>query len=362
MEKELFKEMYNEIRLDREQKNRIWSHLEAEESVGAGKRFRIPAFATICVCVILVIGAPVVAANSSVVQSLVRSFDLLNETKSNPTEAQKEIYAKYGSELENEIVANNVTLKLEAIISDGHNICIPFSANVEKVKLPDAVMEGIKNGKFLSVMRAQIPELDFDFKDDGHCFTQCSVFDSRQQKDGVISGCYLMTTDEREIKQGDVLQVIDRKKREEEERTGKNQKEIRASSVIDEITIDKVAESRNIPVKTIQKELPEGADIYKMQLSPFSFTIEGFFRENAVDTSAFGSGSKLIVELKDGSTVKQAATTGPSIGISEGYHYSTALFETPINPDDVAGIRMHCDNYNGSFDLWIPVGGGKEKR
>lgn len=357
MNQELFKEMYDDIQLDREQKNRIWNNLETAKEKGytrAGKRFHTPAFASICVCIILLIGVPALAANTSVIQSLRNAFNILSPTESNLTEAQKEAYEKYGHELKNEIELPNSTLKLEAIISDEHTICIPFSMKIKRGKLTDTVYNGImQEGKFSSVLSSQIHDLEFYFKGDQYNVgSRITALDGKRPKDGVMTGCYLLYA-ERTIKQGDVLQIKSYKKLEETERnTNKSYSEILSLvPVIDEITIPAPAKGRNISVKTIQKKLPEGLSINKIWLSPLSLTIEGIEKADNADRMDH---STFLLELKDGSVVKEASTSvggGYYLGEGNSYYSLKRTFEAPVNLDDVAGIRLE----NDSLNLWIPV-------
>ena len=72
MEQELFKDIYNSIHLDKEQKGRLWQNIEddADEFASGsyvhtnlGKRISFSARAAVCVCVLLVSGITVLAAN-----------------------------------------------------------------------------------------------------------------------------------------------------------------------------------------------------------------------------------------------------------------------------------------------------------
>ena len=342
MKQELFKEMYDGIHLDKEQKNRIWNNLDTAKergTKGAGKRFHTPAFAAICICILLVIGVPVLAANTSVVQSIINAYNTLNLTKPNLTKEQKNIYAKYGNALDKEIELSNGTLKLEAIINDGRNICIPFSMKLKEIK-----------GKRSNGIFYEIEDISFYFKDNKkeyECLTKFTTFDNKPlQKDGVLTGCYLLCSDERVIKQDDVLQLKIEKIWESEEKH-------RKSPVISEITVNTPMENMTIPVKLQKNKLPKGTSIKKIQLSPLSMEIEGIEQNGNRDKSIFNSEIKVV--LKDGSTVKRTST-GSSGGVTnldeKQYAYSRmALFEAPVNLDNVAGIQIQ----NDSLDLWFPV-------
>ena len=357
MEKELFKEMYNEIQLDREQKSKIWSNLERERAkgyTGARKRFHTPAFASICACIILLIGVPVLAAHPSVIPSLTRAFSALDDTELNLTEEQKEIYAKYGSSLKNEIALDNGVFKMEAIISDEHNICIPFSMEVKKGMLSDVVFNGIKKGKFLGVISRQIEDLSFSFKDNYEPIGGYTVLDRKQLEDGVVTGCYLLSANSgRAIKQGDVLQITSRKQMEEKQKeTQKSNKEIMPLiPLLGEVTLPALAKSQKI---LVEASIQEDFLIDKMRISPLSLTIEGADYLSNEDKL---SNCEFLLELKDGSTVKSASIGGSGsrkVWDNNFYIYSeVVLFEAPVNPDDVAGIRIWND-YT-SFNLWIPA-------
>ncbi len=343
MKRELFKEMHNKIQLDSEQKNRIWNNLEKEKERGyAGTRtgFHAPAFAVICVCAILMIGVPVLAADTSVVQSIINAFNTLTLARPNLTEEQKNIYAKYGDVLDNEIVLEHGTLKLEAIINDGHNICIPFSMYIKK-------------GKFSDEILSEIADLEFYLGDNRYA-SQFTMLDDKQQKDRVRTGCYLLYSDERVMKQGEVLCMKSNKKRKKEEKPGRTLKEVESLvPVVSEVTVNAPAKKRNIPVKEIQKKLFKGASIDRIQLSPISLAIEGTEQKNNIDASVMDS--IVEVELKDGSIVKRTSSGshGSSSVLNEEYnsYKKVTLFEAPVALDDVAGIRIK----NTSLNLWIPV-------
>jgi len=347
MKQELFKEMYDGIHLDKEQKNRIWNNLDTAKergTKGAGKRFHTPAFAAICICILLAIGVPVLAANTSVVQSIINAYNTLNSTKPNLTEEQKNIYAKYGNTLDNEIVLDSGTLKLEAIINDGYNICIPFSMYIKKGKSSDKIL-------------SEISDLKFYTKDNRDCpmGQQFTMLNSESQKKKVITGCYMVNSRERVINQGEVLRMKSDKEWEKARQTGKTFEEIESLvPVVSEVTVNAPVGKRDIAVKEIQKKLPEGASIGKIQLSSISLVIEGIEQMSGTGKSVLYSNAE--VELKDGSTVKKTSS-GPLGNADdleeEGYYSYTKmmLFEAPVNLDDVAGIRIK----DTSLDLWIPV-------
>lgn len=132
MKQESFKEVYNMIKLDNSQKERILGSL-AEEAVKDRKkiniksRFHMPALATICICITLIASVPVIAANTDIVSRIMQAFNLLSTDRPEITDKQKEIYLKYGNVLDSDIKLESGTLKLDAVICDKNYICIPFS-------------------------------------------------------------------------------------------------------------------------------------------------------------------------------------------------------------------------------------------
>lgn len=356
MKRELFKEMYNEMQLNEDQKSRIWNHLEEElikETAGKRKHFHTTAAAGICICIILIIGVPAVAANTSVLQNIINAFNTLAPAEPKLSDGQKKIYSKYGSELKNEITLNCGTLKLKAIMNDGYNICIPFSVYLKN-------KNGTETGKLSAIpyknkILDEISGLGFFTSADKYSpMGQYTALDSKLQEDGAIMGCYLLYDGEKELKEGDILQLKSNKKWEEAFKSEKTSKEIASSiPVISEITIGSCIGEQDVSTDKLQKKLRKGTSINKIQISPISLKIEGIERKSGVDKSVYFS--DITIELKDGSTVKDISSsshTNNSGGEYYPYVYNS-LFEAPVNLEDIAGIRIQ----NKSLDLWIPVTG-----
>ena len=214
MKRELFKEMYNEMQLNEDQKSRIWNHLEEElikETAGKRKHFHTTAAAGICICIILIIGVPAVAANTSVLQNIINAFNTLAPAEPKLSDGQKKIYSKYGSELKNEITLNCGTLKLKAIMNDGYNICIPFSVYLKN-------KNGTETGKLSAIpyknkILDEISGLVFFTSADKYSpMGQYTALDSKLQENGAIMGCHLLYDGEKELKEGDILQLKSNKK------------------------------------------------------------------------------------------------------------------------------------------------------
>ena len=104
MEQALFKNMYRQIHLDKEQKDRMRQRLESaadgyvsddhvQKSVG--KRFTFSTRAAVCVGMLLVSGMTVFAANEfSLTDRLANAMKLLTQNEQAPTEEQQNIYAQ----------------------------------------------------------------------------------------------------------------------------------------------------------------------------------------------------------------------------------------------------------------------------
>lgn len=333
MKQESFKEMYNMIKLDNSQKERILGSL-AEEAVKDRKkiriksRFHMPALATICICITLIASVPVIAANTDIVSRIMQAFNLLSIDRPEITDKQKEIYLKYGNVLDSEIKLESGTLKLDAVICDKNYICIPFSVinsdNTSKKRVDNEnirfYLESSKNNRWMGMF---------------------TVFSNEMQENESLNGCYLLEVDE-EINPKDKMFVKRAEKWDDDN-----------DDLISEFSIEKIAKSHNIPV---DRELVEQKDmnpIYSMEISPLSLRIEG---NNSAKNTKKGHRADLYfyditVELKDGTVVKQA-DTGSWSSKSENHDYvKTILFAAPIDLKDVAGVRIK----GVDEELWFPV-------
>lgn len=345
MKQELFKEMYNNIHLDSRQKERILGCLEKENhkiQVKQHKRFHIPAITT-CACLVLLAAVPVLAANTTVLDRITQAFSLLNSHEVQLTEEQKKIYTKYGNILNNEIKLDSCTIKLEAAVCDEIIMCIPFSAKPIGETLP--ANKDIYGTILYKGIQTEIGNLIFCFKntESGRDFQdwlgKTTILPSEIQEDGTLKGCCLVTYDET-IKPGDIMQV----------KLPDNQDGSIARKTASEFTINKIAESYNIP---FDKELLPSQGLYpatNMVISPLSLRIDGTKTNSKLGYMSNLFFYDITVELKDG-TVVENSCTGPRGSESDNTYSIFQTFDSPVNIEDVAGIRIKGKDFN----LWFPV-------
>lgn len=349
MKQELFKEMYNNIHLDSGQKERILSCLEKENykiQSKPRKKFHIPAIAA-CACIVLLAAVPVLAANTPVLDRITQAFALLNSHETQLTEEQKNIYTKYGNILDNKIKLDSCTITLEAAVCDEILMCIPFSIEPEGEALP--ANKDIYGTMLYKKIQNEIGNLIFCFKNTENCLDwedflgKFSILPSEIQEDGTLKGCYLITYDEREIiKPGVIVQV----------KLPDKQDSFIARETASEFTINKITESYNIP---FDKELLPSQGLYpatNMEISPLSLRIDGTKTNGELGFMSNLFFYDITVELKDG-TIVENSSTGPR-GSESGNTYSIfQTFDSPVNIEDVAGIRIEGRDFN----LWFPVKG-----
>lgn len=350
MKQELFKEMYNNIHLDSGQKERILNCLEKEShkiQAKPRKKFHIPAIAA-CACIVLLAAVPVLASNIPVIDRITQAFALLNSHDVELTEKQKNIYTKYGNILNNKIKLDSCTITLEAAVCDEILMCIPFSLEPAGETLP--ANKDIYGTILYKKIQNEIGNLIFCFKntegsqDWEDLLGKFSILPSEIQEDGTLKGCYLVTYHERKIiKPGVIMQV----------KLPDKQDSFIAGETVSEFTINKIAESYNIP---FDKELLPSQGLYpatNMTISPLSLRIDGTKTKSKLGFMSNLFFYDITVELKDG-TIVENSSTGPGSRESDNTYSVFQTFDSPVNIEDVAGIRIKGKDFN----LWFPL---KEK-
>ena len=346
MKQQIFKEMYDDIQLNREQRSRIWKHLEAEESlektksVKVGNKWGRPAIAAVCACLILVISVPsVLAAKSTVLDNIVHGFNLFSTPgfggkERTLTEEQTDVYENYGNALNEEITLPHGNIKLEAMINDKHFVFLPFSVDIGEGA--GAAGEDIRNTPFFKHTLNILT-------DDWCCYLEDSTdipmgiytsLDPVIQEDGrSLSGAFLLNDTERNLKQGQVIRF--RQQKETEQKPGKT---------ICRLTLNTPVNSKKMPADTLLKQMPEGAVIDSITISPLSLNVKG-------KNLAVGKLFDATVELKDGRIVKPVATGNSAaydqtLEGNEDYNENCSvmiLWSEPINIDEVKAI--HCPEH-----------------
>ena len=363
MEQELFKNMYQQIHLDKEQKNRVWQRfmaaadglaLHGNEHKGAEKHFLFSVRTAACVGALLVSGMTVFAANEfSLTERLADAMKLLTQSGQESTEEQQNIYAQYGAVLDNEIVRENGTFRLEAALYDENYLFVPFryimnpnTAGYEEITAGYTFEESTMwNSGLLAGYRQDCADLWYGISQDAERACGITgyvmVLNPEVEEDGVITGSLLLTVEQDEIfSSGDVIQVVKRAKQPES-----------PDEILTEFTLENAVERRSIVIPAEQEDAFEqlGLSVEEMRVSSISLYFSGI-RESTAVIPALST-----VVLKDGSTVGLSATGGAS-GSGETTEagrafYCYRLFAAPIQVEEIAGIRIR----QGRSEVWIPV-------
>ena len=363
MEQELFKNMYQQIHLDKEQKDRIWQHFTAtaeglamneNERKGAEKRFSVSMRAAACVGVLLLSGITVFAANEfSLTERLADAMKLLTQGGQESTEEQQNIYARYGATLDNEIVRENGTFRLEAALYDENYLFVPFryimnsdTAGYEEITAGYTFEESTMwNSGLLTGYRQDCADLWYGISQDSERTCGITgyvmVLNPEVEEDGVITGSLLLTVEQdKTFSSGDVIQVVERAKQPES-----------PDEVLTEFTLENALEQHSIVIPEEQEEAFEqlGISMEEMSVSSISIHFSGV-RESTAVMPALDA-----VVLKDGSSVGLSATGGASgngeTTVAGRAFYCYRLFAAPIQVEEIAGIRIRQDR----SEVWIPI-------
>ena len=135
MKQEIFKSMYNQIRLTEEQKDGIYKELEeAAETGKTAKKVRFTARAAAFAVIFLLSGMTVFAVGRLSLEDRFAEA-LYPRHEHNLTADQKGFYEKYGNVLDNVIETYYGTLKLEAALYDDYYLIVPYTYDITILKL-----------------------------------------------------------------------------------------------------------------------------------------------------------------------------------------------------------------------------------
>lgn len=373
MKQELFKDMYRQIHLDKEQKDRIWRRLEAAPDSpspddyvhkNAGKRFGFSTRAAVCASVLLVSGMTVFAANEFfLMDRLANAMKLLTQNEQELTEEQKNIYVQYGTALDNEVVGTNGTFRLEAVLYDENFLFVPFqyifnsdTAGYKNITAGFTFEEtNMWDSKLLVEFRQDYTGLWYGVSQDSRQARGISgsitVLNPEIDEDGVLTGSLLLSVEkDKTFRQGDVIQIV-RKEEQSEVQERSRWLETASDEILTEFTLRDAVEQHSISIPTKQAEAlgQLGLSMEQLTVSSISLHFSGILKSV---TPIPYSGA---VVLKDGSTVEPSATGGSSSSLrttEQGEMFSwSQLFAAPIQVEEISGIRIHHE----TSEVWIPV-------
>lgn len=389
MKEEWFQSMYQQIRLSERQKNRIRAGIrEKRQEPGEGKEIRFTLRGAVCVCAVLAAsGITVLAANPSYAERLADAFHFYGGSRTEVTAEAEELYAAYGSELNDvwETAAGTVTL--DAVLYDDGYACIPFTLNPDAELIPgeDLKADYASRQLWSDILEQAGRDTEgnpYSFQINGQqagdiaCFTQINPI---VQEDGSLTGSYLLRLwDQGEgLAQGDVIQRVREVPLPDGEPWGRLLQEGESTeglTVLDvEIDGEIVKLVRVAPEDEVVAELPlENAPVPKKEVSaagaalPYglradsiTLTSLAFYMHGTGDANQPGSkiAYNLFVLLKDGTVVERAESGGVMMMGSRDengeYEFSiSSLFAEPIDPEDVAGIRIMD---RGEEICYIPI-------
>ena len=336
MKQEIFKSMYNQIRLSEEQKDGIYKELEeAAETGKTAKKVRFTARAAAFAVIFLLSGMTVFAVGRLSLEDRFAEA-LYPRHEHNLTADQKGFYEKYGNVLDNVIETYYGTLKLEAALYDDYYLIVPYTYDMN-------LKDGGDREKYSGISLdniyyyTEVDSVSIDLP-----LGYCRYWDSAES--GVQVGSYIFDTrDNEKFEQGEVIQVYTRKS----DLSG-------VDKYLTEFTLGTKVDRVNLTIaESTRKEFEEnGIMIEEISVSPISIFYSGISYYKSIYT-------KLSVVLKDGSEIGCYSGGDGYSDRKEGklleeYPYSinySRVFTAPINLEEVEGIRIKT----GKTHIWIPM-------
>lgn len=362
MKQELYKNMYRQLTMTEEQKNRVWQRIQAKQNT-VRTNARFSARAAVCAGVFLLSGMTVLAAGEfSVMDRLEESMRLFTENKSELTEEQKTVFAQYGTALGNEIAMTHGTLKLDAALYDGAYLLIPFRyafhEDVEgfaELKTGTDIRDtrlwrgGTVTGYHEDLENANDERLQWRIQQDNKAVTGFLMkFQYDIAEDGVLSGSILLWTNgERLFTKGDVIEVV----RQVQETKMQEQKEEQIK-ILTGFTLENPAQCCEIPLDAaVRSALGEmGLNIETMTITPLSLQYTGSGTHKDI------THTYMEVVRKDGSVADKIEvgheTAHTAAEQETTVFHNRQFFTVPVLPEEIAGVRVWNDN---AEELWIDV-------
>lgn len=337
MKKELYKNMYEKVRMDDGRKAEMLIQLKELETAEAGRRKRrIPSYVALGLCLFAVSNATVYAAvHLNVADRLENAIDDFLQTKRNLSEKQKDIYTDYSRALDSRIEIENGTMELEAVLYDEYYAYIPF-----RITPDDASSFPVKEDVHQYLLKELCDQYYFSLERTQDVLGAITYVNPERQEDGSYIGNYLLSAGEDTLKQGDVLQF---QKGDWEENGGKEQ--------MCGVTLNQKVKSVDLDVASVPQQ--NGMKLGKVVISPLSVRVEGSCQQEPVPDC------EITVVRKDGSQVRHAKSGAESAYGEKGEQsgscfYTQVLFESPVSLDEVKEIRM--ENKKTGMQFVIPAG------
>lgn len=347
MEQELYKSMYDQIRLNEDQKNRICQRMEAgSKKRKAGKRVQFPICAAVCVGILVLSGMTVLAASDfAVVDSISSAMKNFVKSKQGSTDKRKSIYEQYGGALNNEIVLEHGVLKLDTVLYDECYMFVSFTFTVTMEDESITAGTDIQDTKlYQTLLNNELSGLNFYTSDKTEYQLKKYLYlEPEIQEGGTMTGNYLVHLDDVIFEQGDVIQLS-------------VAKDYDSGQVLTAFTLKNESGSQELPMDMALMQM-EGIPVDKMTISPLSLYFEGTIdEEDGIDSDVMIN--ELLchtsVVLKDNQIVSQAAV-GSGSSRSDGDEAGQCtynvmlLFDSPIDLNDVEWIHIQ----NEAFDVWL---------
>lgn len=335
MKREIFKNMYGNIGLSEEQKDRIYQEIgAAEESGSPAKKVRFTARAAAFAVLFLLSGMTVLAVSRlSLEDRFAEAMHPWHEH--NLTPEQKGFYEQYGKVLDNEIETYYGTLKLEASLYDDYYLIVPYSYDLDTEDGDREEWSGIGINGLAFVTNVNSDDISDPIN---------HIRYSDSAGDGIISGSYICSpNDDETFEPDEVIQVY-----------AQNGRLSSPDKFLTEFTLGSKVDRVNLTIdEPTRKALEEkGMMVEELSVSPISI--------NYSFISRFQVQYPVSVVLKDGSVVEHYSGGGyhgnkrKEGKLKDEYPYLidySYLFTTPIDLDEVDGIRITA----GNTDIWIPV-------
>lgn len=323
MNKALYKAVYDKIQLNNEQKRNIMQELGQCQKNRRKKR-RLPAYAAACLCVLMLSNVVVFAAEHiSLGEWIAAELGQFWDSENNLSEEQAAVYDEHSVKLGQLLTLEHGTVTFEFMLCDNSYLYIPYTF------CPDSEEN-------LYAM----PSLSFAIKgDEPEILQQFYRLEPISQGNKKLHGRILLGGT---FHQGDILQVY---KPEKGDFLGK---------LICELPVSKIKNVQNVAFDAQEIKEKTKIGIKDIKVSPLSIQISG----NYDKITLFESPLHVELERKDGTIVKEAKT-GSSGEVDEfgkgGYNFQFRyLFESPVNLDELSGIRIRL-SYGDGKECWIPL-------